>query len=103
MSQQKSTSTELAYATMMTSVVGQVGCLNILLIGISLGLGLLVDRLAGTDGIFAAIFILASVPVALWITMRISLKAIKRAQEQTERAQEEKEKLQKEAEESEAI
>lgn len=102
MSQQKNPQTEFAYATMMTSVVGQVGCLNIFLIGIALGLGLLIDRLAGTNGVFAAIFILASVPVALWLTMHLSLKAIKRAQEQVERAQAEKEKTLQEVEESKA-
>lgn len=73
----------------MASVVGQVGCLNIVIIGVALGAGLLLDRLVGTSGIFAVIFILGSVPVALFATIRIATRAIANAQALQEKRKQE--------------
>jgi F0F1-type ATP synthase assembly protein I len=72
---------DFSYASVMTTVVGQVGCLTVFIIGLGLGAGMLVDRLVGTDGIFAGIFILASIPTSLFLVMRVSLRAIARLQE----------------------
>lgn len=62
-------------------VIGQVGCVNVLFIGFALGLGLLVDKLLHTGGIFTVLLMVGSVPIALYVTVRISLAAAVRAQE----------------------
>lgn len=89
-------------ASVMASVVGQVGCITVLLIGIALGVGMGLDRVFGTSGIFAGIFILASVPISLFLVMQVSIRSIKKMQEQTElkNKQREAEEL---AEETEAL
>jgi F0F1-type ATP synthase assembly protein I len=64
--------------------MGQIGCLVVFLVILSLGVGMLVDRFLGTDGIFTALFMLGSVPVTLFLVVRVSLSAAHRAQEQVE-------------------
>jgi len=62
--------------------MGQVGCLVVFLIGVALGLGMLIDNILGTDGIFTVILMLGSVPVTLFLVIRVSMSAARRAQEQ---------------------
>ncbi len=66
----------------LASVVGQVGCLNIVIIGLALGAGILIDRLLETNAIFTVLLTIGSVPVALYLTVRIALTASARVQEQ---------------------
>ncbi len=80
---------DFGFAPVMASVVGQVGCLTVFLILIALGVGMLLDRLLGTNGIFAGIFILASIPVSLYLVMRVSLQSINRMQAKIEAQQNE--------------
>ncbi len=68
---------------MLASVVGQVGCLVIVLVGLALGGGLLLDRLLNTRPIFTVLLMVGSVPVALYLTVRVSLSAVARAQQNT--------------------
>lgn len=86
----------------MANVIGQVGCLNILLVGLGLGAGLLLDRMVGTDGIFAVILTVASVPIALYLTMKIALKAVQQVQEQYEQKNATQNKDESQLDESEA-
>ena len=69
------------YATFMATVMSQVGCVVVLLIGLAMGAGLLLDRFLDTDRLFTVIFLLGSVPVTLYIIMRLSLNAAARAQQ----------------------
>lgn len=78
---------QFSYVTLLAGVMGQVGCLVVLLIGLALGVGLLVDRLLDTGGIFTALFMLGSVPVTLYLTVRVSMAAARRAQAQIEAQQ----------------
>lgn len=59
-------------------VLGQVGCLVVLLVGGALGGGMLLDRWLDTGSIFTVILMVGSVPVALYLTIRVSLRAAKR-------------------------
>ncbi len=68
--------------SLMASVVGQVGCLNIIIIGVALGAGILLDRLLDTKAIFTVLLTVGSVPVALYLTVRIAMTASARFQEQ---------------------
>ena len=65
-------------------VMGQIGCLVVFLVGLSLGVGMLIDRFLGTDGIFTALLMLGSVPVTLYFVVRVSMRASRRAQKQFE-------------------
>jgi len=62
--------------------MGQIGCLVVFLVGLSLGLGMLIDNFLGTNGIFTVLLMLGSVPVTLFLVIRVSMSAAKRAQEQ---------------------
>ncbi len=59
-------------------VIAQMGTLLVLIVGGSVGIGLLLDHLLGTKPIFITVLILASVPVTLWTIYRYSLYQAKR-------------------------
>lgn len=65
---------------MLASVVGQVGCLVVFIVFIALGAGILLDKLLGTKALFTVVLMVGSVPVALYLVVRISLTAVARAQ-----------------------
>ena len=79
-------------ATALTNVVGQVGCLVVLIIGLALGGGMLLDNLLSTDSIITVLLMVGSVPISLFVAMRLSLRAIARAQQQFSEANEMEEK-----------
>lgn len=64
----------------MASVVGQVGCLVVVIVGLALGAGMWLDKFLGTRAIFTVLLMVGSVPVALYITVRLSLTAVKHSQ-----------------------
>lgn len=64
---------------LLASVVGQVGCLIVFIVFIALGVGLALDKFLGTTAIFTVLLMVGSVPVALYLTVRISLTAVERA------------------------
>ncbi|NKQ34126.1 MAG: AtpZ/AtpI family protein [Chloroflexi bacterium] len=67
-------------SAMLASVVGQVGCLVVFIVFIALGAGILLDKLLGTKALFTVLLMVGSVPVALYLVVRISLTAVARAQ-----------------------
>lgn len=67
--------------TLIGGVMGQIGCLVVFLVGVSLGLGMLIDNFLGTNGIFTVLLMLGSVPITLYLIIRVSMSAAKRAQE----------------------
>lgn len=69
---------------MLAGVIGQVGCVVVIIIGLALGAGILLDRFLETRAIFTVLFMVGSVPVALYITVRISMTAVSRAQQTLE-------------------
>ena len=70
---------------MLAGIVGQVGCLTVIIIGLALGAGLLLDRFLGTRPIFTILLLVGSVPISLYIIVRISLTAAGRAQRAAQR------------------
>lgn len=74
---------------MMMSVVTQVGCGTVLLIGLALGGGLLLDNLLGTGRILTVLFMVGSVPVSLFLIFKIWLRAIEQMQKQDTQKREE--------------
>jgi magnesium-transporting ATPase (P-type) len=71
-------------SALLASVVGQVGCLIVFIILMALGAGMLLDRLLGTTALFTVLLMVGSVPVALYVTVRLSLTAVARAQTKLE-------------------
>ena len=67
----------LSLALTLTSVMSQVGCEVVLLIGLALGAGILLDNFLETNRIFTAIFIIGSFPVTIYVVLRLVIRAQK--------------------------
>jgi hypothetical protein len=57
----------------LAGVIGQVGCLTLVVIGIALGAGLWLDNQFGTRPIITLVFVIASVPLTLFLMFRVVL------------------------------
>jgi F0F1-type ATP synthase assembly protein I len=64
----------------LAGIVGQIGCITVIIIGLAMGAGILLDRFLSTTPIFTILFLVGSVPVTLFVTVRVSLMAANRAQ-----------------------
>lgn len=71
---------QINQTAMLASIVGQIGCITVIIIALALGGGILLDRFLDTRPIFTILFIVGSVPVTLFVTVRVSLMAAARAQ-----------------------
>jgi F0F1-type ATP synthase assembly protein I len=71
---------QINQTALLASIIGQIGCVTIVIIGLALGAGLLLDRYLETKPIFTILLMVGSVPVSLYITVRVSLEAVARAQ-----------------------
>lgn len=71
---------DINQTSLLAGIVGQVGCITIIIIGLALGAGILLDRFLGTEPIFTILLMVGSVPVTLYIIVRVSLYAAARAQ-----------------------
>ena len=67
---------------MMMSVVTQVGCGTVLLIGLALGGGVLLDNLLHTGRIITVILMVGSVPLSLYLIFKLWLRAVEQMQKQ---------------------
>jgi hypothetical protein len=72
--------TEQALRMALAGAVGQVGCLTLVIISIALIAGLWLDNQLDTRPLFALVFILASVPVTLYLMFRVVLSVAPRIQ-----------------------
>lgn len=66
--------------SMLAGIVGQIGCLTVLIIAVAFGAGTLLDRLLDTKPIFTLLAVVGSVPVTLYLTVRVALTTAARAQ-----------------------
>jgi F0F1-type ATP synthase assembly protein I len=71
---------QIQQTAMLAGVVGQIGCLTLILIGVALGAGILLDRILDTRPVFTILLLVGSVPVNLFLTVRVALAAVARAQ-----------------------
>lgn len=69
-----------ALAVAVAGLLGQVGCLTVLVIAVALGAGLWLDTQFGTRPLLTIIFLLGSVPVTLYLMVRIVLGGMNRLQ-----------------------
>ncbi|MGH2537242.1 MAG: AtpZ/AtpI family protein [Candidatus Promineifilaceae bacterium] len=77
---------QITETALLAGIIGQIGCLTVIIIAIALGAGLLVDNFLGTRPIFTILFLVGSVPVTLYVSVRVSLMAVARARRAAERA-----------------
>jgi TRAP-type C4-dicarboxylate transport system permease small subunit len=61
-------------AFIVASVLAQVGCLTLLLVGVAIGLGRWLDAQLGTGGLSTVILVLASVPLTFYFVIRLVLR-----------------------------
>lgn len=61
-------------AFVAASVLAQVGCLTLILIGIAIGGGLWLDAQFDTKPLITVILVLASVPVTFYLVIRLVLR-----------------------------
>lgn len=72
----------------MAGIVGQVGCITVLFIGIAFAAGFYIDNFLDLERrIFTILFLVGSVPVALYVIARISLRTMARVQAQLEQTE----------------
>lgn len=84
MSQNKQQQSNQA-AIALANIVGQIGCAttlaSVVIIGLAFALGNFLDNLFGTRPIFIFIALFGSLPLTLYVIVRISLAAVARAQQ----------------------
>lgn len=81
---------QIAQTALLANVVGQVGCGTVILIALCFGGGVLLDKFLGTKPIFTILFTVGSVPLTLYMIVRLTLASVTRAQEKTNSVTEEK-------------
>ncbi len=69
---------QYAYNLTMAAVAGQVGCLTLVIIFGALIAGLWLDRSFATKPLFTILFMIASMPVTLYVMFRVVQGATKR-------------------------
>jgi magnesium-transporting ATPase (P-type) len=65
----------------IAGIIGQIGCLTVIIITIALIAGLYLDRFLDTGRLFTLLFVVGSVPITLYVTVRVSLTAVARIQQ----------------------
>ena len=71
-------------SALLAGVIGQVGCLITFIIFVALGVGMVLDKFLETKAIFTVLLMVGSVPLALYVAVRLSLTAVARAQQKLE-------------------
>jgi F0F1-type ATP synthase assembly protein I len=70
---------DINQTALLAGIVGQIGCITVIIIALALGAGVMIDRFLDTRPIFTILFLVGSVPVTLFVTVRVSLMAASRA------------------------
>jgi hypothetical protein len=83
---------ENALKLVIAGVIGQVGCLTLVIITIALVAGLWLDSQLETRPLFTLVFILGSIPVTLYLMVRLVLTVAPKLEMSTTRAIESEEK-----------
>ena len=71
--------------TLLIVMVGQVGCITLIIILASVFGGLWLDRTFGTKPVFTLALLFAGVPVSVFVMMVVARKTLARLKEQAEK------------------
>lgn len=69
----------------LAGLLGQVGCVTIVVVLVALGAGLWIDRIFDSRPVFTLLLMLGSVPVTIYLMIRIVLAGASRLQLGTDR------------------
>jgi F0F1-type ATP synthase assembly protein I len=72
--------------TLLVVLVGQVGCLTLLIILLSVVAGLWLDAFFDTKPVFTLVLLLAGIPLSVLIMLQVARKTLARLQEKQEMA-----------------
>lgn len=70
----------------LAGVIGQVGCVTLIIIGIALAVGLWLDNQFGTQPIITLVLVIASVPLTLFLMFRVVLSLAPKLQTTAEQS-----------------
>ncbi len=77
------------FGLVLATTVAQVGCVSVLVILGALALGLGLDNLLGTRPLFTLVLVLASIPLSLFLLVKVALSATHQLAPPTSRQAEE--------------
>ncbi len=60
----------------VTGVMGQIAGMSVIVIGLGLAAGILLDRTLGTRPMFTLVGILISLPLHMWLVYKIAMRAV---------------------------
>ena len=64
----------------LAGIAGQVGFVALLIVAVALGAGLWVDRLLNVRPLFMILFLIGSVPITIFIMIRLALGAVSKVE-----------------------
>jgi hypothetical protein len=65
----------MAFGLALASAVSQIGCVTVAVVLAALVVGMWLDKTFDTEALFTILFLLGSVPVSLYLLVRIALSA----------------------------
>jgi F0F1-type ATP synthase assembly protein I len=71
--QSKDDRQQVVFGVVLATTVAQIGCVTVFIILGALALGLVLDSQLGTKPLFTLLLVLASIPLSLYILVRIAL------------------------------
>jgi F0F1-type ATP synthase assembly protein I len=77
-------------STLLIVVIGQVGCLTLMVILASVFGGLWLDNIFGTKPIFTLVLLFAGIPLSVFLMLYVSRKSLARLKEKYESEEKEK-------------
>lgn len=77
---------QVSFALAAVSILGQAGCVTLLFVLVALVVGLWLDARFGTRPLFTLLFVLASVPITMYLLFRMVMANIGRLQKLAEQA-----------------
>jgi len=74
--------------TLLIVMIGQVGCLTLVIILASVFGGLWLDKTFNTKPVFTLVLLLAGIPVSVFVMLALARKTLERLKEKTEKESE---------------
>ncbi len=71
-------------STLLIVMIGQVGCLTLVIILASVFGGLWLDRMFGTKPVFTLVLLFAGIPVSVFVMLFVARRTLARLKEQAE-------------------
>lgn len=70
--------------TLLIVLIGQVGCLTLVIILASVFGGLWLDKMFGTKPVFTLVLLLAGIPVSVFVMLTVARRTLARLKDQAE-------------------